>query len=83
MRVKNLADGPRGFNIKSANGPVSIVLAPGQVSDEIELVNPECPVFLGMVQARQLEVEAAQTSTPAPVAEATPAPSADDAKKKG
>jgi len=60
VQVTNLARGPRTVQEKTDAGVVTRTLSPGESAD-LELVNPEDPVLLGMVEARELDVGGART----------------------
>jgi hypothetical protein len=93
MIIKNTSPGIRGINIVGEDDMVALMINPGETTADVILADPKCPVFLGMVASRELEVQEAPAPAaapaPAPVAPAAepaasePAPKADDSKKKG
>jgi hypothetical protein len=57
-KITNHARGPRFFNIKGEGDQASqLVLAPGQTSEDVELMDPEEKVLIGMHQLGEISLD--------------------------
>jgi hypothetical protein len=57
-KITNHARGPRFFNIKGEGDQASqLVLAPGQTSEDVELVDPEDRVLVGMHRLGEISLD--------------------------
>lgn len=58
MRFTNLAPATRGLNVKFGKDRArTLVLEPGQTSDDVTLADPEDPMVIGMLQTREMETD--------------------------
>jgi hypothetical protein len=57
-KITNHARGPRFFNVKGEGDQASqLVLAPGQTSEDVELVDPEDRVLVGMHRLGEISLD--------------------------
>jgi hypothetical protein len=56
-KIQNASRGTRVVHVKHEQGHRAVLLEPGQSVENVEVVNPEDPVFQGMVEKRELIVD--------------------------